>query len=241
MALELYLDLASQPCRAVYMFAKMNDIPFTFKKVSLMEGEHFGEEFGKISIIRKVPAMRDGDFCLAESIAIMLYLAEKFKTPESWYPADLQQRSRVIEFLSWQHLGLRMHASKVFWFKLLIPSILGRDVPQEKLDSLMEDVNHSMKIMEEKFLQDKPFIAGDHITLADMVAVTEIIQAVASGMEMFKDRPKLGAWYERVQAAIGAELFDDTHKILMGVKEVLKTLDPSKAQFFRTKCLKMIS
>ena len=32
----------------------------------LFSGEHYEEEFEKISMIRKVPAMRDGDFCLTE-------------------------------------------------------------------------------------------------------------------------------------------------------------------------------
>lgn len=37
--LELYLDLYSQPCRSVYMFAKKNNIPFNFKKITLFDGE----------------------------------------------------------------------------------------------------------------------------------------------------------------------------------------------------------
>lgn len=39
MALELYLDLYSQPCRSVYMFAKINNIPFDFKQVTLFDGK----------------------------------------------------------------------------------------------------------------------------------------------------------------------------------------------------------
>ncbi|KAG7266099.1 hypothetical protein CRUP_026736 [Coryphaenoides rupestris] len=117
MVLEVYLDLCSQPCRSVYMFAKHNEIPFDFKKVSLFQGDQYREDFGHINMIRKVPAIRDGDFCLAESVAILQYLAEKFQTPDHWYPRDLQQRARVHEFLSWQHTALRLHGSKIFWLR----------------------------------------------------------------------------------------------------------------------------
>ncbi|MED6247418.1 hypothetical protein ATANTOWER_032940 [Ataeniobius toweri] len=239
MAVELYLDLFSQPCRSVFIFAKKNKIPFEFQKVSLMDGEHFGDEFGKISMIRKVPALRDGDFCLAESIAIMLYLAEKFQTPDFWYPADLQQRARVNEYLSWQHTAIRMYGSKIFWLRLMIPKIMGVEVPKEKMDGALEDLNNSLNLIEEKYLQDRAFIVGEQISLADLVAIVEIMQPVGAGLDVFNGRPKLSAWRDRVQAFIGKELFDEAHQAILGVQENMKQFDPSKLELFKPKILRL--
>ncbi|KAM6964828.1 glutathione S-transferase theta-1-like [Aplochiton taeniatus] len=40
-------------------------------------GQHYGEDFGKVSLVRKVPVMKDGDFVPTENVAILKYMAEK--------------------------------------------------------------------------------------------------------------------------------------------------------------------
>nr|XP_044988655.1 glutathione S-transferase theta-3 isoform X2 [Jaculus jaculus] len=66
MGLELYLDLLSQPCRAIYIFAKKNGIPFQLRPVELLKGQHYTDAFAQVNPLRKVPALKDGDFTLAE-------------------------------------------------------------------------------------------------------------------------------------------------------------------------------
>lgn len=39
MPLELFLDLCPPPCRAIYIFARKNGIPFELRSVELGRGE----------------------------------------------------------------------------------------------------------------------------------------------------------------------------------------------------------
>uniref|UniRef100_A0A3B3BT31 Glutathione S-transferase theta 1a n=1 Tax=Oryzias melastigma TaxID=30732 RepID=A0A3B3BT31_ORYME len=175
--MELYLDLLSPPCRAVFLFAKTLKIPFDFKHVELAEGQQYSEEFAKLSIVKKVPVLKDGDFVLTESTAILKYLARKCLVADHWFPADLRQQALVNEYSSWQHLNLRSHCSKVFLFKTLFPAIMGSEVSKEKMDIALEDLRHSLDLLEEKFLKDKLFLVSNKISLADVVAVVEVMQS----------------------------------------------------------------
>uniref|UniRef100_A0A8D0G7K0 GST C-terminal domain-containing protein n=1 Tax=Sphenodon punctatus TaxID=8508 RepID=A0A8D0G7K0_SPHPU len=62
------------------------------------------------------------------------------------------------------------------WIKVLIPLLTGQSLPPEKLQEVMEGLATSLKQFEEKFLQDKPFIVGSEISLADLVAIVELMQ-----------------------------------------------------------------
>lgn len=59
---------------------------------------------------------------------------------------------------------------------MVIPLFIGHQVPLEKLQDAIEDLTASMRKLEDKFLQDKFFIVGNEVSLADLVAVVELMQ-----------------------------------------------------------------
>ncbi|XP_053312741.1 glutathione S-transferase theta-1-like [Spea bombifrons] len=234
----LYLDLLSQPSRAIYIFSKVNKIPFHYHEVQLFQGGHLTGEFEKVNPLRKVPVLKDGDFTLIESTAILLYLVNKYKTPDHWYPSDLQKRARVDEYLAWQHTNTHHYSCRVFWVKCMTPVIFGHEVSPEKLQQVLAEFNAIMTQLEKLFLKDQLFLAGDEISLADLVAMADIMQVIASGVPIFEDRPKLGAWKQRVVDALGSELFKEAHEGILNVKEQqLESLSPEMKKIFKAKLL----
>ncbi|XP_044514929.1 glutathione S-transferase theta-4-like [Gracilinanus agilis] len=219
MSLELYLDLISPPCRSVYVFAKLNNIRFDYFPVDLLRGDHHSKEFEAINMLKTVPVLKEGDFTLVESIAILMYLIRKYRTSIYWYPPDVQLRGLIDEYLAWQHEGIHIKMQKFLWSKLLIPLITGQEMPKERHEEILADVNMNVQMFTDHFLKDKPFIAGNIISLADLVAVMELMQPVGASYNIFMGKPKLNAWRQRVEDSVGPRLFEEAHARLLNIKK----------------------
>jgi len=119
-------DYGSQPTRAVFLFCKINKIPFEFKEVSVFKMEQYSAEFKKINPNGKVPAISDqradGKVSnMYESHAILKYLHESRGLQDHWYPKDFRKRAKVDEYLDWHHNGLRLGAGGYLFRKYISP------------------------------------------------------------------------------------------------------------------------
>src|SRR5262244_3315657 len=88
------------PTRSIRVRWTLQELEADFEsiRVNLPAGEHCRPEFLKINPAGKVPVLVDGDLVLTESVAIVLYLAEKY--PEKGLlPTDLTDRAQVNRWL----------------------------------------------------------------------------------------------------------------------------------------------
>jgi glutathione S-transferase len=219
--LQVFFDLMSQPSRAVVLFLKVNKIPFDAKPVALRKGEHLSEDYGKINPFHLVPAINDNGFKITESVAILKYLADKYQTPDHWYPKDLQRRAKVDTFMAWQHLNLRFFGAMVFRSQVIEPRQTGKPVDKQRLADFQSELEVVLDKMELIFLREVPYLCGSDISIGDLLGICELMQPMAVEHDVFAGRPKLEAWASRVKERLQPH-FDEAHQYIVKVKDVYK-------------------
>ncbi|XP_035037735.2 glutathione S-transferase theta-2 [Hippoglossus stenolepis] len=217
-SVKVYLDLLSQPCRALHIFLNCVRIPHRVQTVALRKGEHRTEDFTKLNPMQKVPVMVDNGFVLTESDAILKYLANKYDVPEHWYPRQPERRARVDEYTAWHQSYTRPHAAKVFILEFLLPAQSGSPVDEVHLNHALSQLDDTLDKLESMYLRRQPFLCGDDISVADLLAVCELMQPMGGGRDVLHNRPQLQMWKSRVQTAVG-DAFDKAHAVLYGIRD----------------------
>jgi glutathione S-transferase len=84
-----------------FVALKEKALEFEAHPVALESQEQQAPAYRDASITARVPALEHGDFWVAESMAIVDYLEEAFADAPRALPADLRERARARQVLSW--------------------------------------------------------------------------------------------------------------------------------------------
>jgi glutathione S-transferase len=155
------------PTRSIRVLWTLRELgaEFEFVNVSLIAGENRHAEFLAVNPAGKLPVLVDGDFVLTESVAIVLYLAEKYPD-KGLLPAKLQPRAQTYRWLLFTATELEQPLWRIARHTAIYPKEkrLPGEVPIARQDF------EEMAAVMETHMQGRKFLVGDTVTVADLVA-----------------------------------------------------------------------
>src|SRR5208337_352892 len=82
------------------LMLRLLGLDFDFRQVDLVGGEQKGEAFLKLNPFGTVPVIDDNGVIVADSCAILVYLATKYDPEGKWLPRDAFGAAQVQRWLS---------------------------------------------------------------------------------------------------------------------------------------------
>ncbi len=207
---KIYYHPLSFPSLAPIFTAEALAMDYEKQLIDLAKGEQSSPEYLAVNPYGKVPALQDGDFTMAESAAIMRYLARREKS--KLYPADIQQQATVNQWMDYVNHHIRTNVAKVHFNRSLAP-MFGMDPDEQSLADGLRFLGNSLPVIE-KVLSENAFLCGDDMSLADIALVAALEPIKMSKIDI-SDYPTLTKWlaarhgetfYTNVHTHYGAEL-----------------------------------
>lgn len=207
---EIYYHPLSFPSLAPVFAAESMGIEYTTKLVDLSKGEQSSPEYLAVNPYGKVPALKEGDFTLAESASIMRYMARKNNSV--LYPNEPQAQANVDQWMDYINHHIRTNVGKVH-FNRTLAAMMGAEADEKSLADGERYLESNFPAIED-CLSQQPYLCGEAMTLADIALVAALEPSDMSKIDM-SNYPSLTKWlaarrsepfYTNVHSHYGAEL-----------------------------------
>ena len=184
--ITLYGDLRSRAHRVAWMLKEL-ELPFEHVPTHFLDGSTRTPEYLDINPNGRVPALKDGDLVLFESLAINLYLARKHGGPLA--PVDLREESLAMQWSIWVlteiEKPLLLAAANLFLFA-------EEQRNAEEAAAMTRKLGRPFKVLD-AHLRKRPYLLGDRFTVADLNVSAVMTLAPLSQMDL-SEWPALNAW-----------------------------------------------
>jgi glutathione S-transferase len=179
----------------------------------------FDPDYLEASPFRKMPALRDGDYLLADSSAIVHYLEAKYP-PKPLIPAEPRARGKTIWFEEFSDTVLVSCGGKIFYNLIVAPRFLGKPGDEEAArQAELNDLPPILDYLETVVPADGGYLVGDELTLADIAVASPFANfrhtntkldpdkypRTAAYVDRILARPSLAPWVEREAAYLAKE------------------------------------
>lgn len=192
-AIQLYDFTLSGHAHRVRLMLSLLDLPYDAIQVKLAEGEHKSPAFLVMNPFGQVPVLRDGDVTLADSNAILVYLARRYDDADQWLPRNPLQEAQVQVWLSAAAGPLAFgpaHARAGHVFKRPI---------EQRAYALAANL---FSAMNQKLSGQRWLASAQHPTIADVAMYSYTAHAPEGGIGL-ADYPQVERWLRDVEGLTG--------------------------------------
>ncbi|RON74600.1 glutathione S-transferase [Pseudomonas chlororaphis] len=191
-AIKLYNFPRSGHAHRVELMLSLLGLPFESIIVDLAKGEHKQADFLALNPFGQVPVIDDQGVVLADSNAILVYLAQKYGQGR-WLPSDPVGAARVQRWLS--------VAAGPIAFGPAVARLITVFGAQRNAEEAIDRSHALLKVVEQE-LTASPYLAGSEPTIADIAGYSYIAHAPEGNVSL-ADYPQVRAWLARIEALPG--------------------------------------
>ncbi|HET6971073.1 MAG TPA: glutathione S-transferase [Phenylobacterium sp.] len=177
----------------VELFLRLLGLPFDYVEAGAETWA--SEAFGKLNPLRQIPVLEDGEVVLADSNAILAYLAKRYDPDGPWLPADAVAAAQVQRWLSISAGEIKYGPAAA-----RVIQLFGR--PGD-LDAA-QTIGRRLLAMMDAHLEARAWLVGDTVTLADIACYPYLACAPEGGLAL-DPYPNLRVWIGRLETLPGVK------------------------------------
>lgn len=201
--MKIYDSQGAPNPRRVRIFLAEKGIQVPYEQVDIVKAENRAPAFRKKNPLGTLPVLElDDGTCIAESVAICRYFEETHPEPPLM---GVGAADRAIVEMWQRRMEFEVFIAIAQVFRNLHPFFKGR-IPQvpEFGEACRTTALQRLAWLDEA-LSDRPFIAGDRYTIADITALCGIDFGRVSDIRIAPEQKHLARWHESVSSRPSAK------------------------------------
>jgi len=188
--LKLHHHALSGNSHRAQLFLSLLGLPFEIVDVDMQGGAHKQPAFLAKNPFGQIPVLEDGDVVIADSTAILIYLALRYDPERRYYPSDPVGAAEVQRWLSVASGELANGPAL-----LRVANLYRRQVDRTRPESLAQQVFSVLQ----QTLSKQSWLVGSGPTIADIALYTYTAHAPEGGVSL-ATYPAVQAWLARIEA-----------------------------------------
>ncbi|KAI4341155.1 hypothetical protein MLD38_025913 [Melastoma candidum] len=200
MVVKVYGAAFTSPKRVLLCLIEKG-IEFETVPVDLFKGEHKSPEYLKLQPFGSVPVVKDGDYTLYESRAIIRYYAEKYRHQGTELLGQTIEERGLVE--QWLEVEGQSYHPLLYQLvmQIVFNPLIGVPRDEKAIKECEAKLASVLDIYEERLSKSK-YLAGDFFSLADLshIPFTELLVTKVGKEYMIRDRKHVSAWWDEISS-----------------------------------------